>query len=157
MISCTFENKKTTSLRHVTVDVLVVKGNKILLVKRATGLLEAGKWASVGGFVDRGETVIQAAAREVLEESGWKIKNLQLLRIKDNPDRPHEDRQNISFTFFCEGVEKVGERDDESDEIKWFSLDMLPDATMIAFDHAADIELYKKYLKKPFSIPVSIL
>lgn len=154
MIQCTFENDAKASLRHVTVDVLVLRDNKILLVKRAKHLLEGGKWASVGGFVDRDETILQAAEREILEESGWKVKDLTYLRVKDSPDRPHEDRQNIAFTLFCFADQEVGEKDNESDEVKWFDLNDLPQEEEIAFDHASDIKLYKKYLKEKFPLPL---
>src|SRR5579884_2058083 len=148
MINCAFENGNQASLRHATVDVIVIKNGQVLLVKRNNKLLEGGKWSLTAGFVDRDETAAQAGAREVLEESGWQIKNLTLLTIRDNPDRPAEDRQNISFVFFCEAVEKTGESDWESDEVRWFSLDSLPPREQLAFDHAEDIALYKRYLKE---------
>lgn len=43
-------------MRHATVGCIVIKDNEILLAKRAQGLLEAGKWCFVGGYVDRDET-----------------------------------------------------------------------------------------------------
>jgi ADP-ribose pyrophosphatase YjhB (NUDIX family) len=117
-------------------------------------LLEAGKWGLLGGFVDRDETTAEAIAREVMEESGWEMRDLHLLRVNDNPNRPHEDRQNIDFIYFGVPVKKTGEKDWESEKVEWFPLDKLPPAAQIAFDHASSIELYKKYLKKPFNLPV---
>ena len=146
MLRCTFENGGKGSLRHVIVDALVLNGkNEILLVKRAKGkLLEGGKWAIVGGFVERDETIEQAVHREVLEETGWEINNIKLLRIIDNPNRPNEDRQNIAFVYTCEAIEKTGEADDESSEQKWFSFENLPTKDEFAFDHLEDIEFYLK-------------
>ena len=71
---------------------------KYSLVKRIKPF-QKGKWGLVGGFIDRNETIKQAAAREVFEETGWRIENLKLLRLKDWPDRLHEDRQNISCSL----------------------------------------------------------
>lgn len=144
MIKCTFENGNEASLRHVIVDALILKDDKILLVKRTGKLLEGGKWALVGGFVDRDETIEEAIHREVLEETGWKIKNPKLLRIVDNPNRPNEDRQNIAFVYVCEASEQVGKGDWENDEMKWFSFDQLPEKEKIAFDHFDDIEFFLK-------------
>src|SRR5436305_1720375 len=90
MIKCTFEDGNEASLRHITVDVIVVKDGRILLTKRNAKLLEGGKWGLTGGFMDRNETLKQAGEREVMEESGWKIRNLTLLTLRDNPDRPKE-------------------------------------------------------------------
>jgi 8-oxo-dGTP diphosphatase len=157
MITCTFENGNQNSLRHVTVGCLVIKNDQILLAKRAEGLLEAGKWCLLGGYVDRDETTAQAGIRESMEESGWVVNNLRLLRVNDNPDRPHEDRQNVDFIYIADAVEKTGEADWESADVRWFSLDELPASEEIAFDHEDSINLYKKYLKEAFSLPVTEL
>ena len=143
-------------MRHVVVDTIVMKDNQILLVKRTAKLTEGGKWGLVGGFVDRDETIKQAAGREILEETGWTVQDLTLLNINDNPDRPKEDRQNISMVFFCDAIKKVGEPDWESDEQKWFDLDALPDVAELAFDHSDCIELYKQYLKLNHTPPTTL-
>jgi 8-oxo-dGTP diphosphatase len=149
-----FENNNLASLRHVTVDAVVFAKEKILLVKRGEKLLEGGKWAMPGGFMDRDETTKQAIEREIMEETGYAVKNIRLLTIRDNPDRPGEDRQNVSFIFFCEADEKTGKSDDESTQQKWFSLDELPNEEEMAFDHAESIKLYLRYRKEIFNIPV---
>ncbi len=153
MINCTFEKGKQASLRHAVVDVLVLKEDKVLLVKRAKRLLEGGKWGLVGGYVERDENLHEAAAREIFEETGYRVSNFKLLTIRHNPDRPHEDRQNIAFVFFCEALEKEGEPDDESDAQEWFPLTEIPE---LAFDHTQDVELYLKYKEENFSLPVFI-
>ena len=111
MITCKFENNDNALLRHVTVDCLVLREGKILLAKRSDQLLEGNKWSLIGCFFERDESLIQAAEREIMEETGWKSKNIKLLRIKDSPNRPKEDRQNISFVYICDAVEKIGEKD----------------------------------------------
>ena len=109
MITCTCENGNQNSLRHVTVGCLVMTDDQILLAKRAEGLLEAGKWCLLGGYADRDETTEETGIRESMEESGWVVNNLRLLRINDNPNRPHEDRQNIDFIYIADAVEEIGE------------------------------------------------
>jgi len=153
MITCTFEDGGTGKLRHVVIDTLVLKENKILLVKRVKQLLEGGKWGVIGGFVEPNETLKESVAREVHEETGYNVENITLLTVIDRPDRPHEDRQNISFVFFCTATNKDGEKDWESEEVRWFSLDELPSADQLAFDHDYDITLYKEYLAEHFSLP----
>jgi len=145
MINCTFENGNKASLRHVIIDALVLKDDKILLVKRTKKLLEGGKWALVGGYVERDENLYQTVEREIREETGYTVKDVTFLCVRHNPYRPHEDRQNIAFVFFSTAVEKVGEHDWEEDETKWFDLDNLPESESIAFDHLKNIELYKEY------------
>lgn len=154
MITCTFENGNQNSLRHVTVGCLVIRNDEILLSKRAEGLLEAGKWCLLGGYCDRDETTVETGTREAMEESGWVVDNLRLLRINDNPNRPHEDRQNIDFIYIADAIEKTGEADWESEEVKWFPLNSLPENSEIAFDHLDSIVLYKKYKEREFPLPL---
>jgi ADP-ribose pyrophosphatase YjhB (NUDIX family) len=155
MLTCKFEDGNEASLRHVTVDVLLFnQEEKLLLVKRTGKLLEGGKWGLVGGFVDRDESLSEAAVREAMEESGYVVESLKLLTIRDNPDRPKEDRQNISFVFIGLAGNKNGDSDWEVDDQKWFDLNNLPPETEIAFDHFQNIELYKKYIEKKVNLPV---
>lgn len=154
MINCTFENNGQGLLRHVVVDMLVVKNNQILLVKRTPGMLEGNKYALVGGFMERDETTQEAALREIMEETGYKAKIINLFRIIDSPNRRGEDRQNISFVYLVEPLEKIGKSDHEVKELKWFDLDKLPSQEEFAFDHLDNIKLYLQHLKTPFQLPI---
>jgi len=153
MLTCIFENNNKDSLRHVVADSLVLDSNKILLVKRASHLLEGGKWGIVGGFVQRDQTIEEAAKREIFEETGYSIKNLTLLRVIDTPNRRNEDRQNIAFVFFCEAVNKTGIADNESTEQTWFDLDNLPKEEDFAFDYYDSIKFYKKFFAGKVTLP----
>lgn len=158
MITCTFENGNKASLRHVTVNAIVIRDNQILLGKRGTlngkPILESGKWGLLGGFFGHKENLAQAVKREVMEESGWEINNLKLFRINDNPNRPFEDRQNVDIIFIANAVKQTGVSDEEVSHLQWFDLDKLPRKEEIAFDHGDSLELYKKYLKEEFPLPI---
>ncbi|MEX1112606.1 MAG: NUDIX domain-containing protein [Candidatus Andersenbacteria bacterium] len=154
MLTCIFEDGGKGNLRHVVVDTLVLKGNKILLNKRAPRLLEGGKWGLIGGYVELNETIHEAVIREAFEETGYEISNLKLLKIVDSPNRLGEDRQNISFIFFCKAGAKKGEKDDEVTELRWFDLHALPSEDTIAFDHLESINSYKEWKRKPHPLPV---
>jgi 8-oxo-dGTP diphosphatase len=146
MIKCKFENGSGTSLRHVTVDVIIVKDDRILLGKRGfykgKPVLESGKWSLIGGFMERGDTLESCAKREAMEESGWEIGNLRLVQINDNPDRPAEDRQNISFVFTAGTIKHTLTTSEEVRELRWFAFDELPSPDEIAFDHGKSIDIY---------------
>lgn len=151
MITCSFEDGGEAKLRHVVTDNIVLNDKKqILLVKRALHVLEGGKYALIGGYVDRNERISHTVEREILEETGYKSKIDYLLHVKDSPDRPNDsERQNISFVFVAHALEKVGSADDESTEQTWFNLDALPPKEQFAFDHYDDIERYLKTLDHP--------
>jgi ADP-ribose pyrophosphatase YjhB (NUDIX family) len=155
MITCSFEDGGKGLLRHAVIDAVVVKENKVLLTKRNKKLLEGGKWSLVGGFVNRDETLKQTVAREIFEETGYRVKDITLLAINDSPNRPHEDRQNISFVFFCTALQKEGTSDWEVDAQKWYDFTNLPSEEEIAFDHYKDIQIYLDYKTKSITIPVT--
>jgi hypothetical protein len=72
MITCEFEDGGKGKLRHVTVNALVIKDDKILLGKRGTlangkPLDEAGKWSLLGGFMGRDENLEEGLRREIME------------------------------------------------------------------------------------------
>ena len=113
----------------------------------------ANKYCVPGGFMDRDETTAQTALRELKEETGYEGKIISLFRIKDNPDRIREDRQNVDFIYLVELGTQTGSLDHETAKIEWFNLDNLPESEEWAFDHLSDFELYKEYLKNPFPLP----
>ena len=142
MITCEFEDGNKACLRHVVVDVLVVENDKILLAKRASHLSNGGKFGLIGGYVNRDETIEGAVIREVEEETGYKVEIIKQLKVVDNPNRANEDRQNIAFLFLAKPLEKIGEPDDEAEELKWFSLEDLPKEEDFAFDHFESLSWY---------------
>lgn len=157
MITCKLERGATVNFRHLCVEGIVVKDNKILLCKRGSyagiPILESGKWGLVGGFMDLNENLEQALIREAREESGCAINNLILFHIKDNPDRPAEDRQNVAIVYIAQTTDDYVKGNEEAQDLAWFSLDQLPPRDEMAFDHADTLELYKKYLSNPFPLP----
>lgn len=154
MIACTFENGTKTSLRHVVVHAIVEKDNALLLEKRAHGILEAGKWSLPSGFLGRDETASQGVLRELKEETGWTGKILSLFRINTNPNRPHEDRQNVVIEFIVTPLQEVGKADKESTEVSWIPIEKLPPLNEFAFDHGESVELFLKYKKNPHPLPL---
>jgi 8-oxo-dGTP diphosphatase len=157
MINCVFENGNKRVLRHAVTAVIVLDKqiNKLLLIRRSlTQSTEPGKFALPGGYVDKDETIEEAAIREVKEETGYNVHISSLFRIIDTPIRLNEDKQNIEFTFVAEVVKKVSGHDKEVSEILWTDFDTLPDKKEFAFDHFESIQAYLNYLKNPFNLPI---
>lgn len=143
MINCTFENGNKASLRHTVVDAIVIRDDKILLIKRAKHITNGGKWAIPGGFVDRDETCEEAAIRELKEETNLTATSTKLFKVNDNPNRRNEDRQNIAFVYAMKAEGELIAQESEVDDIKWFDISDLPKAEDFAFDH---LEIIKEYL-----------
>jgi 8-oxo-dGTP diphosphatase len=54
----------------------IINGNNLLLQKKSAGLFGEGKWNGVGGKLGKGETTLEGAEREALEETGLIVSNL---------------------------------------------------------------------------------
>ncbi len=67
--------------------VLIGDPSRLLMVKRSYGE-EKGLWALPGGYVEQGEVVEEAAAREALEETGLEVAITGLVGLYSAPGRP---------------------------------------------------------------------
>jgi 8-oxo-dGTP diphosphatase len=71
----------------LTADCVVLDGRgRVLLVRRKHPPFK-GHYALPGGFVEIGETVEDAARRELMEETGVKAGRLQLVGVYSDPSR----------------------------------------------------------------------
>lgn len=70
----------------------------VLLVKR-DGSHGEGTWAPPGGWVEKGESLLEAAEREVLEEVGLRVEAIQEFGYTE--DHFSEDVHDICFTVVC--------------------------------------------------------
>jgi 8-oxo-dGTP diphosphatase len=155
MIKCSFENGNQAHLRHVTVDALIEKNNRLLLVKRDPNFFpEPGKYVLPGGYLERDETADQGVIREVLEETGYEGSVKNLLFIMHKPRVNGDDRQNIGFFYHLKVSRQVQAPDHEIESIHWFDVDALPNPDTVGFDHLDIINLFLQYLRKPYPLPV---
>lgn len=155
MLTCYFEDRKPAHLRHVTVDALIEKDGQILLVKRSSKyLIEPGKYALPGGYLERNESAAEAVVREVQEETGYRSQVISLFRIIDQPRLKGDDRQNVGFFFHLAVNRQVQQPDSEITSIHWFDQDKLPPESSFGFDHFENLKLFLNYLKKPFPLPL---
>src|SRR5215218_7978593 len=63
---------------HILVAMMVSCGDKLLLCRRAQEPA-MGTWTAPSGFMEQGETLEQAAARETFEEAGVRVPTDDLL------------------------------------------------------------------------------
>ncbi len=112
------------------VGIAIVRDGKVLLAKRA-GPPKQGQWDMIGGFVDPGETVPEAARREVLEETGLRLRALKRLHQAPGEYRPGQPTLNFMYVAEAEGDPEA--RDDVA-EVAWFPYDRLPE---LAWPHEA--------------------
>ncbi len=121
----------------VTVDIVLLRhgeqGPEVLLIQRAHPPF-AEHWALPGGFVDKGETLAQAAHRELQEETGLKETQLRQLAAFGTPGRdPRGWTISIAFWGWLKGNPALIKAGDDASHAAWWQLDHLPP---LAFDHA---------------------
>ena len=124
----------------ITVDAVVLyKMNndlKLLLIQRKNDPFK-DQWALPGGFLEKDETLVDGAIRELKEETG--LSNIKLNQIEafGSIDRDPRGRTiSIAFMGMAKNEESVKGADDAQDA-KWFSIKNLPE---VAFDHSKIIE-----------------
>jgi 8-oxo-dGTP diphosphatase len=116
----------------LTADVVALAPAAVLLIQRARDPF-AGSWALPGGFVEAGERVREAAARELAEETSIDAGALELLGVYDTPERdPRGPTVSVTYLLRCDR-ELAARGGDDAGDARWFALDELPP---LAFDHA---------------------
>ena len=111
-----------------TVDIIIRIDNAIVLIERRN---PPHGWALPGGFVDYGENLETAAAREALEETGLTVTNLQQFQAYSDHDR--DPRQHTISYVFTAAAQDAPQAGDDAATAKLFQLDNLPE--QLCFDH----------------------
>ena len=137
--------------------VLAYNHNKelcVLVVQRGKGTPDpefVGAYCLPCGYVDFDETIAQAAARELKEETGltFPISDLKLIYINDDPTS--DKRQNITFRYLIhtsipiEDLETLfttkNSEKDEVDSIRFIKVDDV-DMYKWAFNHEKIIKAF---------------
>ena len=111
-----------------TVDLIIRAGGGVVLVRRKHPPLG---WALPGGFVDAGETLEAAAAREALEETGLVVRLGRQFHTYSDPAR--DPRQHTISTVFLAEADGSPRGGDDAAEARVFAPGKLPP---LVFDHA---------------------
>lgn len=105
------------------VIVGVIHDEKILLTKYAARGAYAN-YALVAGFAEIGETIEETVMREVMEETGLKVKNLRYYK-----SQPWAYSESLLFGFFCEADDPSAVKADgeELSSAEWTDRSDIPD------------------------------
>ena len=111
-----------------TVDIIIELKGGVVLIKRKN---PPEGWALPGGFVDYGETLEYAAAREAKEETGLDIELIRQFHTYSDPRR--DPRHHTITTVYVAKAQGTAIAGDDAKEAGVFQKEALPDK--IAFDH----------------------
>lgn len=100
--------------------VLIQDGERILMGHKPGW---GKRYGLIAGFVEPGETLEECVHREVKEETGIEVKNLQYI---NSQPWPFPSQLMVGFIAqYKEGTFKP--QDDELDDIRWFTRETLPE------------------------------
>lgn len=122
-----------------TVDVVIlVAGDRVVLVRRRN---PPHGWALPGGFVDEGEPLAAAAAREAREETGLTVELAEQFHAYSDPRR--DPRRHTISTVFLGRAAGEPRGGDDAAEARAFPWTALPE---LVFDHAEILADVRRYL-----------
>jgi len=110
----------------------VIKDGTVLLVRRANPP-DAGLWGFPGGKIDFGETIEQAAVRELFEETGVRAEAGPVFTAVDALDRDDQGavRQHyVLIAVLCRWVSGSPVAGDDALDAAWHGLDGLEQANL---------------------------
>ncbi|NOD64080.1 NUDIX hydrolase [Ruegeria sp. HKCCD9179] len=120
---------------------VVLRQDQVLLVQRSKQP-DAGLWGFPGGHVEWGETVLQAAQRELREETSviaepsHYLKNLDLLRHDPNGQvLSHYLLVGVACTYLS-GTPEAG---DDALDARWFPIDQIREGDLPMSARVADL------------------
>ena len=134
----------------VTVDIILFRFFKenleILLIQRKNNPFKE-KWALPGGFIEMNEPLLEAAKRELKEETA--VDNIKLFELKTF-GKPGRDPRGRTITVLYGGIinDSINIRaGDDAKNINWFNINKLPE---LAFDHNEVINVSRTKLFEQF-------
>lgn len=111
----------------VAVSAFILSDDRVLLIREDK---DDGRWTLPGGWADINESPSEAVAREVLEESGYRVAPLSLLAVYDREKQGHPPVfpfHIYKLFFHCTIVGGAPRATLESSESRFFPLDDLPE------------------------------
>ncbi|WP_457091203.1 NUDIX hydrolase [Microvirga sp. P5_D2] len=122
------------------VIAVVIENDRALLVRRANPP-DAGLWGYPGGKIEYGETVSEAAIRELREETGVEAKAQDIITTLDILVRAEDGavtQHYILIAVLCRWLSGEPVAADDALEADWFSLDELRPETLLM---SADVDV----------------
>ncbi|MCL4360495.1 NUDIX domain-containing protein [Patescibacteria group bacterium] len=122
--------------------LFLIRDQKILLSRRYRTGYEDGKYSVPAGHVEDGETLTEAASREVGEEIGLSIRPRDFILVHVMHRKSTDIRTDFFFTAKQWSGTPVNREPGKCDDLRWFPLEHLPQTTIPYIRQA--IEAYRK-------------
>src|SRR5687767_753985 len=114
----------------VTVHLLFFRENQILLLRRFNTGFRDGEYSVPAGHLDGNETVMAAAAREAVEETGVRIEAGEIAFSSVMHRNEGDERVDFFVHVRSWQGEPVNAETDKCDELSWTDINDLPSNTI---------------------------
>ena len=108
---------------EVVVGAIILNTDNKVLICRSTKYNK--KFIIPGGHIELGEEMEAALKREVMEETGLNIYDIELFSLKDSLKSSDLDKHFIFIDYLCRTDSSEVKLNDEADLYEWISLDEL--------------------------------
>lgn len=131
----------TQSVPRLGAIAVVLRDDQVILVQRGKAP-SAGMWGFPGGHVELGETGLEAAQRELLEETGVVahagsyLTNLDVI-VRD--DSGAIDRHYVLLAVLCDYVEGEPVAQDDAADARWVAVDEIRDCGLPILNQVAEV------------------
>lgn len=114
------------------VGMIIRNGDRILMIQRNQEPAK-GFWAFPGGAIELGETILEAARREALEETGLEVEVGPVVAVVDSVVRDADDRvvyHYVIIDYFARAVGGTLQPGSDVRDARWVSLSDLDSLAM---------------------------
>ena len=127
----------------VDVRAAVFREGRVLLVKEPG----EGGWSLPGGWADVGESPSEAAARETLEESGYRVRPVKLLAAydRDRHGHPPIPYHVYKLVFLCEILDESPSSDVDTEGVGFFGEEQLPELSISRVTRAQISRIFEQH------------
>ncbi len=128
-----------------TVSAIIYSGKKILLTKRAIEPF-IGKWDLINGYMELGETPVEAIKREVAEEIKAEFLPESIFAFNTSEYYLNDLQKNMNIYFYgqLDSIKKLNIDKKEILQVKWFDFNKIP-YNKVAFKH--HIPVIKEFIE----------
>jgi 8-oxo-dGTP diphosphatase len=115
----------------IGIGVYIMDGKGNLLMTLRSSAHESGTWCPPGGHLEMGESFLDCCKKEVKEEVGLDIEDVEMLGVQNNIFSA--DKHYVNIDFLAKGVsgEPIIGEPDKTSKVGWYPINDLPQPLML--------------------------